>query len=91
MSYFADERLPEDYFKGVMEEKAEMLRRKYLKDMRNPLIFSAHCGHTMATFKFYSYNEEDSLKLHFTFSNLGDLKDQLYFLWVQLSYVLKGE
>ena len=32
MSYFADERLPEDYFKGVMEEKAEMLR-KYLKDL----------------------------------------------------------
>ena len=90
MSYSADERLPEDYFQGVMEEKAEMLR-KYLKDMGDPLIFSGHCGHTMATFKFYSYDEEDSLKLHFTFSNLGDLEDQLYFLWVQLNYVLKGE
>ena len=88
MSYSADEKLPEDYFKGVMEEKAEMLR-KYLKDIGNPLIFSAHYVHTMATFKFYSYDEEDSLKLHFTFSNLGDLKDQLYFLWVQLNYVLK--
>ena len=43
MSYSADERLPEDYFKGVMEEKAEMLRR-YLKDIGDPLIFSAHCG-----------------------------------------------
>ena len=90
MSYSADERLPEDYFKGVMEEKAEMLR-KYLKDMGDPLIFSVHCGHTMATFKFYSCDEEASLKLHFTFSNLGDLEDQLYFLWVQLNYVLKGE
>ena len=63
MSYSADERLPEDYFKGVMEEKVEMLR-KYLKYMDDALIFSAHCGHTMATLKFYSYNEEDSLKLH---------------------------
>ena len=90
MSYSADERLPEDYFKGVMEEKAEMLR-SYLKDIGDPLIFSAYYGPTMATFKFYSYNEEDSLKLHFTFSNLGDLEDQLYFLWVQLNYVLKGE
>ena len=45
MSYSADERLPEDYFKGVMEVKAEMLR-KYLKDIGDPLIFSAHCGHT---------------------------------------------
>ena len=45
----------------------------------------------MATFQFYSYDEEDSHKLHFTFSNLGDLEDQLYFLSVQLNYVLKGE
>ena len=90
MSYSADERLPEDYFQGVMEEKAEMLRR-YLKDMGDSLIFSAHCGHTMATFKCYSYDKEDSLKLHFTFSNLCDLEDQLYFLWVQLNYVFKGE
>ena len=45
----------------------------------------------MATFKFYSYDHEDSLKLHYTFSNLGDLEDQFYFLWVQLNYVLKGE
>ena len=66
MSYSADERLPEDYFKEVMEEKAEMLRR-YLEDLGDPLIFSSHCGYTMATFKFYSYDDEDSLKLHYTF------------------------
>ena len=41
MSYSADENLPEDYFKGVMEEKTEMLR-KYLQDIGGPLIFSAH-------------------------------------------------
>ena len=90
MSYSADERLPEDYFKGVMEEKAEMLR-KYLTDLGDPLVFSSHCGHTMVTFRFYSHDEEDSLKLHYTFPNLGDLEDQLYFLWVQMNYVLKGE
>ena len=65
--------------------------RKYLKDMGNPLVFSTHIGPNMVTFKFYSHQEEDSLKLHFTFSNLGDLQDQLYFLWVQLNYILKGE
>ena len=48
MSYSADERLPEDFFKGVMEEKAEMLRR-YLDDLGNPMIFSLYCGHTMVT------------------------------------------
>ena len=90
MSYSVDERLPEDYFKGVIEEKAEILR-KYLNTIGNPLIFSCHCGNAMVTFKFYSHDDKDSLRLHYTFSNLGDLEDQLYFLWVQLNYILKGE
>ena len=64
--------------------------RKYLKDVGNPLVFSTHIGPNMATFKFYSPEEEDSLKLHYTFSNPGDLKEQLYFLWVQLNYILQG-
>ena len=90
MSYSVDDKLPEDYFKEVMEEKAEMLRM-YLDDLGNPLIFSSYCGHTMATFKFYSYNDNnDSLKLHYTFSNLGDLESQLYYLWIQLNQLLKG-
>ena len=76
MSYSMDNRLPEEYFQSVIEEKAEMIR-KYLRDMGNPLVFSTHIGHSMAAFKFYLYQEEDSLKLHFTFSNLGDLQEQL--------------
>ena len=51
MSYSAEKRLPEDYFKGVMEEKSEMLR-KYLKDLGDPLIFLSHCGYTMVTLNF---------------------------------------
>ena len=51
MSYSADERLPENFSKEVMEEKAEMLRM-YLEDLGNPLIFSSPCGYTMATFNF---------------------------------------
>ena len=43
----------------------------------------------MATFKFFDPQEEDSLKLHYTFSNLGELKEQVYYLWVQLNYMLK--
>ena len=79
MSYSRDKRLPEDYFKSVMEEKAEMLR-KYLRDIGNPLVFSTHIRHSMVAFKFYSHEKEDSPKLHFTFSNLGDLQEQLYIL-----------
>ena len=66
MSYSAGDKLPEDFFQNTIEEKPEMVR-KYLKDMGDPLIFSTHIGPNMATFKFYSYQEEDSLKLHYTF------------------------
>ena len=91
MSYTAEDKLPEDFFQDTIQEKAEMLR-KYLKDMGNPLVLSTRTGPNITTFKFYSPKvEEDSLKLHYTFSNLGDLKEQLYFLLVQLNYALKGE
>ena len=90
MSYSVDDKLPEDYFKEVMEEKAEMLRM-YLDDLGNPLIFPPCCGYTMATFKFYSYDDnDDSLRLYYTFSNLGDLESQLYYFWIQLNHLLKG-
>ena len=91
MSHTAEDKLPKDFFQDTIQEKAEMIR-KYLKDMGNTLVFSTHIGPNMATFKFYSpKDEEDSLKLHYTFSNMGDLEEQLYFLWIQLNYVLKGE
>ena len=90
MSYFMSDKLPEDFFQNTIQEKAKMIQ-KYLSTMGDPLIVTTHIGPNMATFKFYSHQEEDSLKLHYTFSNLGDLQEQLYFLWVQLNYVLKGE
>ena len=44
----------------------------------------------MATIKLYNIKqEEDSQKLHVTISNLGDINEQLYQLWVQLNYLLK--
>ena len=43
----------------------------------------------MATFKLYNTEEEGSLKLLYTISNLGDLGDQLYQLWEQINYLLK--
>ena len=65
MSYTAGDKLPENFFQETIEEKAEMIR-KYLKDIGNPLVFSTHIGPNMATFKFYSPQEEDSLKHHYT-------------------------
>ena len=71
MSYTTADKLPEDFFQDTIQEKAEMIR-KYLKDTGNPLVFTTHIGLIMATFKFYSpKDEEDSLELHYTFSNPG--------------------
>ena len=88
MSYTVSDKLPESFFVDTLTEKVEMLK-KHLKDVGSNLVICTNIGPNMATFKFFAPLEEDSLKLHFTISNLGDLKDQLYTLWVQLNYVLK--
>ena len=81
MAYAVDEKLPEMFFVKILTEKANMLK-KHLKDMKSSLVICANIGPNMATFKLYNTEEEDSLKLHYTISNLGDLGDQLYQLWV---------
>ena len=89
MSFSVDKILPVNYFKEVMEDKAEMVRM-YLDNLDNPLIFLPYCGYTMMTFKFYSYDDNNySPILYYTFSNLGDIEDQLYYFWIQLNHLLK--
>ena len=91
MSFSVEQKLPENYFQEVMDAQTEMVKM-YLDDLENPLVFSHYCGNMMATFKFYSYNENDAYPLlHYTFSKLGDLKNQLYYFWVQLIYLLKED
>ena len=62
MSYTAEDKLPEDFFQETLKEKVEMLK-KYIKDTGNTLVFTDNTGPNMATFKFFSPTEEDSLKL----------------------------
>ena len=88
MSYTVSDKLPEKFFVDTLTEKVEMLK-KHLKDTQSKLVICANMGPNMATFKFFNQEEEYFLKLCYTFSNLGDLKDQLYQLWVQLNYILK--
>ena len=76
------------FFVNTLTDKAEMLK-KHLKDTKSNLVICVNTGPNMATFKFYNPQEEDSLKLHYTISNLGNLQDQLYQLWVQLNYLLR--
>ena len=88
MAYAADEKMPEDLFIQLLLGQANMLR-KHLKDMHSSLVMCANIGPNVATFRLYNAKEEDSLKLHLTISNLGDIREQLYQLWIQLKYLLQ--
>ena len=79
--------MPKDPFIQLLLEKANMLK-KHLKDMDSSLVMCANIGPNLATFRLYNTKEEDSLKLHATISNLGDIGEQLYQLWVQLNYLI---
>ena len=44
----------------------------------------------MAVFKFYNtIEEDDSLKLCMTLSNLGDIDEQIHVLWQQVNFLLQ--
>ena len=70
-------RIPENIFTDMMIEKATIIK-DHLKRKQNmcPLIIVANIGPTMAVFKFYdTTKEDDSLKLHMTLSDLGDIDE----------------
>ena len=88
MEYVVDKKMPEALFVQLLTDKGNMLK-KHLKDTKSDLRLCANIGPNMATIKLYNIKEEDSQKLHVTISNLGDIDEQLYQLWVQLNYILK--
>ena len=51
MEYTIEDKLLEDFFQQTLKEKAEMIK-KCIKDTGNPLVFCAHIGPNVATFKF---------------------------------------
>ena len=88
MAWKVDERIPEDLFVNSMIKKANTIK-DHLKKNMNQLIMVANIGPTMAVFKIYDINEEDSLKLKMTLSNLGDIKEQIHQLWQQMNFLLQ--
>ena len=87
MEYPIDEKMSENDFVQLLADKANMLK-KHLKDTQSSLVMCANIGPNVAIFKLYSTLEVDSLKLQYTITNLGHLKEQLYQLWVQLNYLI---
>ena len=87
MAWKVDERIPEDIFVNLMIEKANTIK-DHLKKSMDQLIIVANIGPTMAVFEIYDINEEDSLKLKMTLSNLGNIKEQIHQLWQQMNFLL---
>ena len=54
----------------------------HLKHLHLGLSLVANISETVATMKIYDNYVVDSLKLHVTISNLWDIEDQLYRLWI---------
>ena len=87
MEYPIDQKMSENDFVQLLADKANRVK-KHLKDTQSSLVICANIGQKVAIYKLYNTLEEDSLKLQYTITNLGDLKEQLYQLWVQLNYLI---
>ena len=81
------QKMSREEFVQLLADKANILK-KHLKTTQSDLVICANIRQNMASFKLYNIKEENSLKLHVTISNLGDIEEQLYQLWVQLNYLL---
>ena len=80
--------LPKLLFVDVMVEKTQKLI-DHIKQFQIGLSFVANVNENMVTVKiFNNYTTTNSQKLHITISNLWDLEDQLYRLWIEVNRVI---
>ena len=80
--------VPDLLFVDIMTEKCQLLHQ-HIKSSKDCLMLVANIGCKMATIKLFDKNLMDSQLLHFTISNLWDLEEQLYRLWIEVHGVLK--
>ena len=88
MAWKVDKRIPEELFIQLLTKKANIIK-DYLQNSHSKLTIVTTIGPTMATFILYDLSEEDSLKLHITLSNLGDIDEQIHQLWQQVNFLHK--
>ena len=80
--------LPKLLFIDVMVEKTQKLI-DHIKQHKLGLLLTANIGKNTATVKMYdNYATTNSQLLHVTISNLWDLENQLFHLWVEVNGVL---
>ena len=80
--------LPKLLFIDIMVEKMQHLIN-HIKQHHLGLSLTANIGENVATVKMYdNYATVNSQLLHVTISNLWDLGDQLFQLWVEVNGVI---
>ena len=80
--------LPKLLFVDVMVEKSQKLIN-HIKQFQLGLSLVANINENMATVKIFdNYTTTNSQKLHVTISNLWDIEDQLFRLWVEVNGVI---
>ena len=82
-----DQKMSKEDFVQLLTEKANMLKN-HLKDTQISLVMCANIGPNTTIFRLYNTLEEDSLKFQCTITNLGNLREQLYQLWLQLNSLM---
>ena len=80
--------IPDLLFVDILTEKFQLLHQ-HIKSSKDCLMLVVNIGCTMATIKLFDKNLMDSQLLHFMVSNLWDLEEQLYRLWIEVCGVLK--
>ena len=80
--------LPKLLFIDVMVEKTQHLIN-HIKNHHLGLSLTANISENVATIKMYdNYATVNSQLLHITISNLWDLEDQLFHLWIEVNGVI---
>ena len=79
--------LPKMLFIDIMMEKTQMLLN-HIKSLQLGLSLVANISENVATVKLYDNYAINSLLLHVTISNLWDIEDQLYRLWIEVNSVI---
>ena len=79
--------LPKELFLDIMIKKTQMLVT-HLKHLHLGLVLVANINDNVTTIKVYDTYLEDSLKQYVTISNLWDIEDQLYRLWIEVNGLL---
>ena len=80
--------IPNGLFVDILTKKCQLIHKHICKAKDN-LMMVANVTNTVATIKFFDRELEDSQLLMVTISNLPDLEDQLYQLWIEVHGLLK--